>query len=75
MTGEASTADIATEENLQKLMEIGNELLKKRVSKLNFETGLLEEVEGGHTNEEALAKFAKKLHEQRKFRFRCSQEN
>ncbi|XVE87174.1 hypothetical protein DITRI_Ditri18aG0094800 [Diplodiscus trichospermus] len=68
LTGEASTADIATGESLQKLVEIGKELLKKRVSKLNLETGKLEEVEGGHTNEEALAKFAKKLHEQRKFR-------
>ncbi|MFQ6668311.1 hypothetical protein Gotur_034001 [Gossypium turneri] len=64
LTGAASTADIATEENLQKLVEIGNELLKKPVSKLNFETGRLEEDEG-LTNEEALAKFAIRLHEQR----------
>ncbi|KAH1113467.1 hypothetical protein J1N35_006845 [Gossypium stocksii] len=67
LTGAASTADIATEENLQKLVEIGNELLKKPVSKLNFETGRLEEDEG-LTNEEALAKFAIRLHEQRCFR-------
>ncbi|XP_022741794.1 patatin-like protein 3 [Durio zibethinus] len=70
LTGDASTADVATEENLQKLVEIGNKLLKKRASKLklNFETGQLKEAEGGHTNEEALAKFAMKLHEQRNFR-------
>ncbi|MBA0608319.1 hypothetical protein Godav_020554 [Gossypium davidsonii] len=67
LTGAASTADIATEENLQKLVEIGNELLKKPVSKLNFETGRLEEDEG-LTNEEALAKFAIRLHEQRCYR-------
>ncbi|KAK8367545.1 hypothetical protein V6Z12_A02G192900 [Gossypium hirsutum] len=67
LTGAASTADIATEENLQKLVEIGNEILKKPVSKLNFETGRLEEDEG-LTNEEALAKFAIRLHEQRCFR-------
>ncbi|KAB2036721.1 hypothetical protein ES319_D03G020900v1 [Gossypium barbadense] len=67
LTGAASTADIATEENLQKLVEIGNELLKKPVSKLNFETGRLEEDEG-LTNEEALAKFAIRLHDQRCFR-------
>nr|KJB17882.1 hypothetical protein B456_003G021700 [Gossypium raimondii] len=67
LTGAASTADIATEENLQKLVGIGNELLKKPVSKLNFETGRLEEDEG-LTNEEALAKFAIRLHEQRCFR-------
>ncbi|TYI88985.1 hypothetical protein E1A91_D03G021700v1 [Gossypium mustelinum] len=67
LTGAASTADIATEENLQKLVEIGNELLKKPVSKLNFETGRLKEDEG-LTNEEALAKFAIRLYEQRCFR-------
>ncbi|KAA3457471.1 patatin-like protein 3 isoform X2 [Gossypium australe] len=68
LKGAASTADIATEENLQKLVEIGNELLKKPVSKLNFETGRLEEEDEGLTNEEALAKFAIRLHEQRCFR-------
>ncbi|XP_012469519.1 patatin-like protein 3 isoform X1 [Gossypium raimondii] len=68
LTGATSTADIATEENLQKLVEIANELLKKPVSKLNFETGRLEEDEGLTTNEEALAKFAIRLHEQRCFR-------
>ncbi|OMO56727.1 Patatin/Phospholipase A2-related protein [Corchorus capsularis] len=75
LTGDASTADIATEENLQNLVEIGNKLLKKRVSKLNFATGQFEEVEGGDTNEEALAKFAEKLHEQRIIRLRDSQDN
>ncbi|XVF59477.1 hypothetical protein PTKIN_Ptkin07bG0278900 [Pterospermum kingtungense] len=70
LTGYASTADIATEENLLKLVEIGNELLKKRVSKMNFETGKFEEVEGGYTNEEALTNFAKRLHEQRQIRLR-----
>lgn len=70
MTGDASTADIATEENLQKLVEIGNHLLKKRVSKMNFHNGKLEEAEGGYTNEEALASFAKRLQEQRNIRLR-----
>ncbi|KAK6237607.1 hypothetical protein QUC31_003076 [Theobroma cacao] len=75
LTGDASTADIATEENLQKLVEIGKELLKKRVSKLNFETGQLEEVEGAHTNEEVLANFAMRLHEEQNFRLRALQED
>ncbi|XVF15597.1 hypothetical protein REPUB_Repub09cG0168100 [Reevesia pubescens] len=75
LSGDASTADIATEENLQKLVGIGNQLLKKRVSKVNFETGRLEAVEGGDTNEEALTQFAMRLHEQRKFRLRGLQGN
>ncbi|KAE9466833.1 hypothetical protein C3L33_01219, partial [Rhododendron williamsianum] len=39
LTGDASSADIATTENLQKLVQIGNELLKKPVSRVNLETG------------------------------------
>lgn len=67
-TGDAASVDIATEENLKKLIGIGTELLKKRVSRVNLETGKFEEVEGEPTNEVALANFAKKLSEERKLR-------
>ncbi|XVF17730.1 hypothetical protein REPUB_Repub10bG0148800 [Reevesia pubescens] len=68
LTGDASSVDIATEENLKKLIEIGTKVLKKRVSRVNLETGKFEELEGEPTNEEALANFAKKLSEERKLR-------
>lgn len=60
--------DIATPENLQKLVKIGEELLKKPVSRVNLETGKYEIVEGGDSNEKALAKFAKLLLEERNLR-------
>ncbi|XWS45298.1 hypothetical protein CRYUN_Cryun15aG0124800 [Craigia yunnanensis] len=69
LTGDASSVDIATEVNLKKLIEIGTGLLKKRVSRVNLETGKFEEVEGEATNEEALVNFAKNLSQERRFRF------
>ena len=53
-----------------RLEDIGKELLKKPVSRVNLETGRFEKIEGEGegTNEEALANFAKLLVEERKFR-------
>nr|POE99654.1 patatin-like protein 2 [Quercus suber] len=68
LTGDASFVDIATTENLQRLVEIGKELLKKPVSRVNLETGMFEKIEGEGTNEEALTCFAKQLAEERKLR-------
>ena len=68
LTGDASSVDVATTENLQSLVEIGKELLKKPVSRVNLDTGKFEEIEGEGTNEEVLANFAKLLVEERKFR-------
>ena len=51
-----------------RLEDIGKELLKKPVSRVNLETGRFEKIEGKVTNEEALANFAKLLVEERKFR-------
>jgi hypothetical protein len=68
LTGDASSVDIATPENLQRLVEIGKEVLKKPVSRVNLDTGRFEQIEGEGTNEEALAEFAKLLSEERKFR-------
>jgi hypothetical protein len=49
-------------------VEIGKEVLKKPVSRVNLDTGRFEQIEGEGTNEEALAEFAKLLLEERKFR-------
>ncbi|XP_023908425.1 patatin-like protein 2 [Quercus suber] len=68
LTGDASSVDVATTENLQSLVEIGKKLLKKPVSRVNLDTGKFEEIEGEGTNEEVLANFAKLLVEERKFR-------
>ncbi|KAG5535678.1 hypothetical protein RHGRI_023443 [Rhododendron griersonianum] len=68
LTGDASSADIATTENLQKLVQIGNELLKKPVSRVNLETGRFDEVQGEGTNEAALIRFAELLSKENKLR-------
>ncbi|XP_030924116.1 patatin-like protein 2 [Quercus lobata] len=68
LTGDASSIDVASTENLQGLVEIGKELLKKPVSRVNLETGRFEKIEGEGTNEKALVNFAKLLVEERKFR-------
>lgn len=69
MIGSASSVDVSTKENLLKLEQIGRDLLKKHVSRVNLETGLFEEVKGEITNEEALTRFAKLLSEERRLRF------
>ena len=53
-------------ENLQRLVEIGKELLKKPVSRVNLDTGRYEEIGRECTNEEVLSYFAKLLVEERK---------
>ncbi|KAE9457127.1 hypothetical protein C3L33_10966, partial [Rhododendron williamsianum] len=54
--------------NLDKLVKIGESLLKKPVSRVNLETGLSEPVKACGTNEEALKKFAKLLSDERRLR-------
>ncbi|CAA7401624.1 unnamed protein product [Spirodela intermedia] len=55
LTGDASSVDIATKENLENLVNIGEKLLKKPLSRVNLETGIFEPIaNGGGTNEEAL---------------------
>ncbi|GLT45059.1 hypothetical protein SLA2020_189210 [Shorea laevis] len=65
LIADASTVDLATKENLQKLVEIGKVLLNKPASRVNLEDGRFVQVEGGCSNEEAHAKFAKQLSRQR----------
>ncbi|CAK9171275.1 unnamed protein product [Ilex paraguariensis] len=68
LTGTESSVDVATEENLNRLVEIGEKLLKKPVSRVNLETGFTEPVNNGGKNEDALKKFAKLLSDERKLR-------
>ena len=55
-------------ENLLKLVQIGNDLLKKHASRVNLQTCLFEQVKGEVTHEEAFTKF---LSEER--RLRCGE--
>ncbi|XP_020232573.1 patatin-like protein 1 [Cajanus cajan] len=68
LTGTESSLDIATKENLEKLSQIGERLLKKAVSQINFDTGLLEPLGNGETNQDALTRFAKILSQERRLR-------
>lgn len=62
MTGDEASVDIATEKNLMRLIEIGNALLKKPVSRVQLDTGRYEKPEADEgTHEEALIDFAKRL--------------
>ncbi|KAF5197563.1 hypothetical protein FRX31_012850, partial [Thalictrum thalictroides] len=51
-----SSTDIATKENLENLVKVGEKLLKKPVSRVNLQTGLTEPVTNGGTNGETLIK-------------------
>ncbi|KAL3500310.1 hypothetical protein ACH5RR_039403 [Cinchona calisaya] len=56
LTGSSSSSDQTTKDNLEKLVEIGDSLLSKRVSRVNLVTGLSEPIENGGTNADALKK-------------------
>ncbi|KAI5591328.1 hypothetical protein BDE02_04G071900 [Populus trichocarpa] len=56
LTGTSSSVDIATKENLENLVKVGEELLKKPVSRVNLDTGVFEPINFKMTNEEALVK-------------------
>lgn len=54
LSGVASSVDGSTKENLENLVEIGQTLLQKPVSRVNLKTGIFEPVTNGGTNQEAL---------------------
>ncbi|GMP45229.1 hypothetical protein CsSME_00013815 [Camellia sinensis var. sinensis] len=68
LTGTDASVDVSTKENLEKLVKIGESLLKKPISKVNLEINLSKQIENGGTNEDALKKFAKILSDERKLR-------
>ncbi|KAG7941516.1 hypothetical protein I3843_16G048600 [Carya illinoinensis] len=67
LSGVVSSVDVATTKNLDDLVKVGEELLKKRVSRVNLDTGLFEP-SNSETNAEALVRFAKLLSEERHLR-------
>ncbi|KAK9109748.1 hypothetical protein Sjap_017808 [Stephania japonica] len=69
LTGTTLQMDNATDENMQQLLQIGNDLLKKPVSRVNLLTGQYENC-GEGTNEQALAHFARILSDERKNRLK-----
>ena len=56
LTGTLSSVDVATKENLENLVKVGEKLLKKPVSRVNLDTGVFEAADK-MTNEEALIKY------------------
>ncbi|KAK8685907.1 hypothetical protein V6N13_124939 [Hibiscus sabdariffa] len=68
LTGDASSTDKATIKNMRNLVEIGEKLLQKPVSKMNIDTGIFDPVDDQGTNEEALSRFAIQLSEERRVR-------
>ncbi|KAI5598214.1 hypothetical protein BDE02_02G118000 [Populus trichocarpa] len=67
LTGTLASVDIATKENLENLVKVGEGLLKKPVSRVNLDTGVFEPA-NKLTNEEALIKFAERLSHQKQLR-------
>ncbi|KAH0971412.1 hypothetical protein GBA52_023568 [Prunus armeniaca] len=68
LKGNLASADKATQENLENLVEVGNQLLQKPISTMDLDTGLYEPVENGGTNQQALQRFAKLLSDEKKLR-------
>ncbi|GJZ36250.1 hypothetical protein Tco_0582067 [Tanacetum coccineum] len=56
----------ATDQNLKGLVTVGQMLIEKPVSRVNFDTGVFEALPDGGTNCEALKKFAKELLDEQK---------
>ncbi|XP_056169998.1 patatin-like protein 2 [Syzygium oleosum] len=68
LTRNQLSLDKATRKNLNELVKIGENLLQKRVSRVNLETGKLEEIDGECTNKDALKCFTNRLSKERKRR-------
>ncbi|XP_052165996.1 patatin-like protein 2 [Oryza glaberrima] len=68
LTGDTASVDVSTPENLNRLVDVGKALLKKRACKVNLETGKNEPDMSRGTNEEELDHFAKMLSDERKAR-------
>ncbi|CAO2173146.1 unnamed protein product [Urochloa humidicola] len=65
LTGDTSSVDVSSKENLNRLVSVGKGLLKKPVCKVNIETGKNEPDRSRGTNEEELVRFAHMLVEER----------
>ncbi|KAL5982421.1 Proteolipid protein 2 [Asimina triloba] len=56
LSGTVTSLDVATKENLEDLVKIGERLLKKPVSRVNLENGIFEAVPNYGTNEQVLTR-------------------
>lgn len=70
LKGDTASVDVSTPENLNRLVRVGKELLRRQVCKVNVETGKNEPDLHRRTNEEELIHFAFKLSKERKARLR-----
>ncbi|KAI3726272.1 hypothetical protein L1987_66069 [Smallanthus sonchifolius] len=68
LTGDLASVDVATKENLDGLVKVGEALLDNPVSRVNTDTGVVETVQDGGTNREALKRLAKRLSDERNLR-------
>ncbi|OWM70908.1 patatin-like protein 2 [Punica granatum] len=68
LSGKETSVDNSSKKNLNNLVQIGEELLQKPVSRVNLETGLSEPTAKRTTNADALRKFAEFLSEERRLR-------
>ncbi|CAI9293795.1 unnamed protein product [Lactuca saligna] len=67
LEGSLSSLDRATNDNLKYLIEVGEDLLKKKVSRVNLETNKFVPY-SEKTNQEALKDFAKQLSDEKRLR-------
>ena len=56
LVGTVTSVDVATEQNMDDLVKVGEELLKKPVARVNLETGVCE-ASNHETNEAALTRY------------------
>ncbi|CAL4999350.1 unnamed protein product [Urochloa decumbens] len=70
LTGDTSSVDVSTAENLNRLVDVGKALLKKPACKVNVETGKNEPDGNRGTNEKELIHFAKMLVDERRARLK-----
>ncbi|XP_072981001.1 patatin-like protein 1 [Typha angustifolia] len=68
LEGDVASVDVTTRSNMDKLIQIGESLLQKPVSRVNLEKGVYEPVDGAETNAEELTRFAKLLSDERRLR-------
>ncbi|GJN33113.1 hypothetical protein PR202_gb21679 [Eleusine coracana subsp. coracana] len=68
-----ATVDVATKENMEELVQIGERMLKNKVTRVDMETGKpVEPVPSEGSNADALTRFAKLLSDERKRRMSSS---
>ena len=56
LVGTVTSVDVATKQNMDDLVKVGEELLKKPVARVNLETGVYE-ASSHETNEAALIRY------------------